>query len=110
MTPELKAAAERVRRIDAGESYDAVYGPGRREFWKADCLTLCEAYLAEHLADDDEPATLDFMESVVPEDGRVTIGMRGAVGHVYIDDGCVDDGVEIKTRGQLRDLLKGLGQ
>lgn len=108
MTPELKAAAERVRRISNGEFFDAVYGRnlsdlGQREFWMRDRELLADAYLAEHPADDDEPVDLDWLEEQL-HDSDFTVSQIGWKFFVQFEGR-----IEIKTRGQLRALLKGLG-
>ena len=112
MTPEQRSAVERVRRVRNGEEAYAVYGQhvdAHALHWR-DLGQVADAYLAEHLPDDEEPVMLDFMESVVPEDGSITIATHGEVGRVYLDESYVADGIKIKTRGQLRYLLKGLGR
>ena len=111
MTPEQQAALERLRRlaeVGPGEFIDAHDGWQQREY--VHCLQLvANLALAEH-ADDDEPVTLDWMESVVPEDGRLTVATRDDVGRVYLCEDDVANGIDIKSREQLRALVKGLGQ
>ncbi len=71
---ELRAAAERLRRLKAGESAETVYA---HEFtskggkWQLNVFLaeqddrdkLADAYLAEHLADDSLPATVDWIDA-----------------------------------------------
>lgn len=59
--------------------------------------------LAEHPADDDEPVDLDWLEEHL-RDSDFTISQVGWKFFVPFEGR-----VEIKTREQLRDLLKGLG-
>ena len=89
---------------------DAIANFCAGEFDPADVAELVR-FAESHLGDDDdEPVTLDWMESVVPEDGRLTIAMRDGVGRVYLGESDLCDGIKIETRRQLRDLLKGLGR
>lgn len=61
-TDELRAAADRLRRHRAGEPFEAVWpdegspGPDGKLLYEADLERLADAYLAEHSADDGEPA------------------------------------------------------
>lgn len=105
MTPEQRAAAERVRRVLAGEDGVKVYGCADwLTFFRAEKGMCLRAYLAEHPADDDEPATYEWAREQSPHIGRTDgkpVLYLGALSGV---------GIEIKTRGQLRTLLKGLGR
>lgn len=60
MNDELRAAAERLRRFQAGESYEAIYGQGAffHDYAKLflDQKRLADAYLAEHTWSDTPPA------------------------------------------------------
>ena len=106
MTPDQRSAAERVRRVRNGETIYAVYNQdvdAHALHWR-DLGRVADAYLAEHPADDDEPpsaAELDelFRDPLFPPVARD--GKRFAFVQAY---------VEIQTRGQLRALVKGLGQ
>lgn len=63
MTPELKAAAERLRRMKAGESYRDVY----RDIWDRalDYTLLTDWALSRLPAEDDgEPITEDWLREV----------------------------------------------
>lgn len=75
MTPqELREAAERVRRMNAGEQSKIVYGWGDGKLDDDDCRTLelkriedykklADAYLAKHPADDGELVTPQWLVS-----------------------------------------------
>lgn len=107
MTPEQRAALSRVRRVEAGEGFDAVYGVclnayGQQQFYTADRLSLADAFLAEHPADESELATYEWAREQSPHIGRTDgqpVLYLGALNGV---------GIRIKTRGQLRRLLKEL--
>ena len=66
MTPELRAAMERLRRIEAGESYYEVYGcqPTGHGHMQRDERKLVDAFMAEHPADDDETVTEEWLGRV----------------------------------------------
>lgn len=67
MTDELKAAAERLRQMRAASNaYDGGYPDTPEGRWQSqmDHLALAEAYLSEHLPDEDEPADRAWRESV----------------------------------------------
>lgn len=71
MTPEQKAALDRLRKheaitgMDFRESPYFVEGRGVDEFKRLlDLFVLKDAYLAEHPADDDEPVTEEWLRSV----------------------------------------------
>lgn len=98
MTPELKAAAERVRSVAVVGQHSA-----DMRIHLADLYALATAFLAEHPADDDEPVTLEELRRAARECD---------IQLIVIQDGTVDvwGTVRPKTRGQLRALLKGLGQ
>lgn len=124
-----KEAAERVRRINAGESYQSVYacewvGGG---FLDRDKNEIVDAYLAEHPADDGELITCNDGPWLVSLGGK----QSGGCGNCYFfgdgvevwlfdehlrdkDDGqesVLDAGHRVSnpTRGQLRRLLDALG-
>lgn len=119
MTPELKAAAERVRRTineDTVRIYETRAKPSwhkgdwnraeqldwAQEKYNNDCEQIARAFLAEHPADEDEPVK---MEELCRAARECDIQL------IVIQDGTVDvwGTVHPKTRGQLRALLKGLG-
>ena len=77
MTDELKAAAERIRRISGGENRVEVYGTTEKLSdgkWRNphnDLLELVDAFLAEHPADDDVAIAEEWLKSVgFTEEGK----------------------------------------
>jgi hypothetical protein len=75
MSDELRAAAERFRRVEAGERHKIVYGFDGEEMdsfmermlenaYTADWKLLAKAYLAEHPADDSEPADNAYCKKI----------------------------------------------
>jgi hypothetical protein len=101
LTPEQKAAIERLRR---GYKPDE---EGKTQ-WRHGRNTAIDLALAEHLADDDEPIDDESWQSV----------KRKRFGHIKIDwcEGAIvlDNGYDvvilpsIKTKGQLRRLCAAL--
>lgn len=126
MRPELREAAERLRRMrQESESHDGGYpanAEGRRQSLY-DHAALAEAYLAEHRADDAEPITEDWLRSVgfdtADNPAWVWIGdnfkiARHRVGGrwqiCYLDDnGPSTDIPGPNTRHDLRQLCRALG-
>ena len=113
MTPEQRSAVERVRRVRNGEEAYAVYGQhvdAHALHWR-DLGQVADAYLAEHLPDDDEPVTLEDLR--LARFAAVWFGVD-----LFVEDFCAgkwavvrtSGAFAVKTRVQLRDLLKGLGR
>jgi hypothetical protein len=67
-TPEQRAALERLRRMRDGEPeqlvYDEVDSDRLCNLREQDEETIIAAYLSEHPADDDEPVTVGWLESI----------------------------------------------
>ncbi len=102
MTPELRAAAERLRRHHDGCSpaflESCPYAHQEDGEWFHDHSKIYEdrglvvdAFLAEHPPDEDEPVTDDWIRSV-SNSGRYSGGIKG-----------------FKTRGEMRQLCAALG-
>lgn len=116
MTQEIRAAAERLRRLEAGEHQDAVYGDFANAFRRLDTQTLADAFLAEHPADDDEPDTEEWLRGVGFTDCK-NDGLRLSILARYPNlgmpfwevCGTVIRLAQPKTRGQLRRLCAALG-
>ena len=73
---------------------------------------LAEAYLAEHPADDDEPATDDWQMSIGLSEDRVMVEWDGLCGAVITWIDGIDlssTKVEWNTRRDVRRLLAALG-
>ena len=107
MTPEERAAIERLRRfaeMGAAEFVDPHYGWLQREYVL--CLEhAARLALAEHPADDDEPVTWrEVEEALSPKLAAVNV-MEGVGVIAY-----VSNYVPMKTRRQLRQLLEVLGR
>lgn len=117
---DVKQAAERLRRLRNGEAYYDIYRPLVAsddelldDHDSDDRALVIEAYLAEHLADADEPITYEWWLTIASEEH----------GFIWIGDWWLDfsDGIvlfespseslslpHITTRGQLRKLLSAL--
>ena len=128
MSDELRAAAERVRRVEAGEPADQAYrAHPRRQFQQfADRGLMASAWLAEHPADDDEPISPEWLRSVgftltdahvryysnrsrppfvvvIASDGRLRLAVQNG-SDVEGGDVC-----QKPTRGDVRRLCRALG-
>jgi hypothetical protein len=119
---ELRAAVERVRRVEAGERLYEVYGPSVRGTDPShhDRQLIVWAYLREHPADSDLPVTQDWLASVgfEPNPSSLTfdhgplslelsaenVGDPPSVEAVF--DGIVP---HVNTRSAVRRLLRALG-
>lgn len=120
MTPEQKAAAERLRRTIANEDTVKVYETRAKPSWHKgdwgraeqldwaqekynnDCELLARAYLAEHPADDDEPPSMVELEELFADPLFPPVerdGKRFAFVNAY---------VEMQTKRQLRQLQEAL--
>lgn len=66
MSDELRAAAERVRRLGAGENYSSVYGCEMTMggHMQRDERKIVDAYLALFRADDEQPIDETWLRSV----------------------------------------------
>jgi hypothetical protein len=69
LTPEQKAAIERLRRISSGESIKDVYGKSSPLMMLPDRRCVCSLALATFLADDEEPITHNWLRSIGFERG-----------------------------------------
>lgn len=105
---ELRAASERLRRSNAGELIKDVYHdpqyPNATNYtlaYHCDVADVASAYLAEHPADDSEPATFDDCEAALA-DTCCHVSIRVGELGVNIDSRIVDP-----TKRQLR-LLQEL--
>jgi hypothetical protein len=123
MDDDVLAAATRLRRLKAGESLAAVYGPlcethgHEGNLWLCDRAALADAYLAEHPADDAEPCGHDpgWLRSAGfgPFYGALVYDATPCPGRVMVDPGgrlLLSGGVvaERPTRGDVLALLRGL--
>jgi hypothetical protein len=131
MTPSQKAALSRLRKIESGECPLLVYEDDC-DSWPQDEKTIIAAYLSEHPADDDEPVTVGWLESInwnyhkalhqwsSPCDDSHTDRMAARVvhwpgnahGEWFIDGGRFASDLiplpKMHTRRQLRSLLSAL--
>ncbi len=76
-----------------------------------DRATLAEAYLSEHLPDDGERVTEDWIETLVPNGRTLTVEYWIRDGVVTIGSVCGCDivpSITLATRGQLRRLIAAL--
>lgn len=107
MTPELKAAVDRARRAydNLWSAYDVVDDRSDESLCTLHAMIQADlrALAAEHPADDDEPVDLDWLEEQL-HDSDFTVSQIGWKFFVQFEGR-----VQIKTRGQLRALLKELG-
>lgn len=128
MTNDLRAAAERLRRVLQGESLHGIYGSGpvprsQETRFQRDCEDLARAYLASHPPDgeteideawlvsvgfqwiDNKAMELESAECALwwsKESETVRIYAKGSAPGDYID-------TATETRGQLRGLCAALG-
>lgn len=113
---DVKQSAERLRRKINGESVESIYGCDMTWVQEIeDDKTLAEAYLAEHLHDDDEPITESFLRELGFLSDRFDCrGLNLCVGHnclswlwarMHVNNYGLFD---ITTRGQVRLLVKAL--
>lgn len=121
MTPELKQAAELLRRYTCFENVNAPDRFVMQQMW-----VLARAYLAEHPADEEEIITEEWLESIDFE----RVDLEGCVPYEWFKhktcglilwDSSYDDWIvncfdqegirpnSITTRGQVRRLLAALG-
>lgn len=125
MSDELRSAAERFAKQRPSEAYpwpcEMSEQPAQRV---ADMALLARAYLAEHPADDGEPITREWMNTVLPTDADsgnwtvrqskpLTLEIEYSGGgfwlwfaHAEVPPVPV---CQVRTRGQLRRLLELLG-
>lgn len=114
---DTKQAAERLRRLAAGESWVAIYGDAEdSEGCLRDRFTVANAFLAEHAADDDEPITEEWWHSqccvetiTIPIDDDWYISWNGCSDVWLHSDSDALPLPHITTRGQLKLLLRALG-
>ena len=121
---EIQAAAERLRKVREDGEYDDVYEPRATAYGiVSDCEILADAYLAEHPADDVEAIDEAWLRSVsfMQEQGfyffRTAAEGLGRVkwlkvapnGIAYVQcDVFAMQLNDVKTRGELRALLRAL--
>lgn len=122
---EVNQAAERLRRLkDEPYTGNGAYPIGESEnaldrLQNEDRRLLADAYLAEHLPDDDEPLSVEFLDtlsqrSVSIESGYCEWDLQRLVWARRFAGGCIEVRCHdlslrrITTRGQLRQLLKAL--
>lgn len=131
MTNDLRAAAERLRRIYAGESYQSVYGVEwiGGGFQQRDEQDIVEHFLATTRPDDGEEPTADWLRQVgfqscivfdrleIParfKDGNPVVWLwhdpDGEIGWSSEESGAalLFPAGSVWTRGQLRDLCRAL--
>lgn len=119
MSEELRSAAERILYSPTLHLGD---GPGVACIRPEDAVALAEAYLAEHPADDGEPVTAEWLESigfyrdgVHPDDPFTCRESSIYLSPKYDDEKLWVVFVEVyelgksKTRGDVRRLLAALG-
>lgn len=76
-----------------------------------DRATLADAYLTEHLPDDEDSITEDWINSLSPKNRTLTIEYRIRDGRVTIGSVCGCDivpSIVLTRRGQLRRLIAAL--
>lgn len=83
-TDELRAAADRCRGLEGPGWVDVENAPPE---CVADLLTLARGWLAEHPADDSEPVTMTWLESV-----GFYRPMQVAAGALMATEACVEGG------------------
>lgn len=110
MTDELKQAAERLRRIEAGvpikDVYDGVYTSTANYL---DLLAVTSAYLANHPEDDDEKADLIRVKKYYPTlAGRWIFDADDFTQYMEFDCGQYGR-VKCYTMGDVRRFAKCLG-
>ena len=109
---DARGAAERLRRIKAGDEYRAVYGCNciNGGHQQRDTEILADAYLAEHHPDEND--------AVTSENLMVMFGFEPSIaGDLWMDSVCwlggdkfAYDGVELQagTLGEVRTMLNVL--
>lgn len=121
MTPEVKAAAERLRRVKSGEPLNSVYGEPltnlsdkQRNTWLWDRMcrddeTLADAYLALF---DPTPLSLDALTAELGEPNPNTLGVlywSWTVSSREVtlrkDGLCCVASLDVTTLGELRRIL-----
>jgi hypothetical protein len=123
MSDEVKKAAERLRRVQAGESLLDVYPDSLAEpawSYAADLRVLADAYLATVAADEELPITREWWETLKDDPGELYFLHFGDEDRFWLDlsesrnmvmlESPRDstDLEHIKTRGQLRRLCAAL--
>jgi hypothetical protein len=106
----IKASVERLRRYVSGEIsvYDMTKG-----VYRADCIAIRDAYLAEHPADDDEPVTEDWLTQSLHRSFDLSFAIGGLSLYQSLGDWILVDVqgreyAEMKTRGQVRLLCRAM--
>lgn len=119
---QVKQAAERLRRLAAGEDAYDIQRKDAPQRYEADLKTVANAFLAEHLPDDDEAIDAHWLNinyesehNYVMNVSTYTISAR----HDLIARQWSDTDIRvclygyfqphITTRGQLRQILRALG-
>ena len=121
---EIQAAAERLRKVREAVDYDDVYGPLATAYGiVSDCEILADAYLAEHPADDGEAIDEAWLRSVCLVQDQGFYFFRTELGPIvrnkwikiapngvcYVEYDLVEIQLhDVKTRGELRALIKAL--
>ncbi|WP_040891705.1 hypothetical protein [Zavarzinella formosa] len=103
----IKAAAHRVRTGD----YSGIQGINDRSLMPGiDLRLLALAWLADHPADDDEPATSEWLQAVgLVSEGGESVDIEAALQRFFARPEEAKDGDPInRTRGELRRLMKAL--
>lgn len=114
MTDELRAAAERLlRHQQFVKGCDHIWNAHKQCQWchsmrrDVDVADVAQAYLAEHPADSNEPATPEWWESVKPEGEKIIqIHAIGCGTLLAFGGKCVCD---CPTRRQVRCLAEACG-
>ncbi len=123
MSDELRAAAERLRRYEAGERMADVYGTEIHawdQMYRMDVHRVAQAYLAEHPEDDDVEIDESWLTVVGKWDADGCNFDLGPVDNLILqmeDDVawlCSDDTVPVRigvkeNRGSVRRLCRALG-
>lgn len=132
-TPDkVEAAADRLRRLKAGESAKTIWPKSGDWMWSGDVdrRTLADAWLADHPADDAEAATAYWVTTLLPPEwpghrhasfaGTLATvswltynaappspGSGGANFDLYVNGAAID--WRAASKGQLRRMLAALG-
>lgn len=122
MSKEAREAAERIVNAQRFWTGTVPFGPGYLDIDERDVMRVARACLAEHPADDDEPVTAEWLESIGfyrdgthPDDPFTCRESALYLSPKYDDETTWVVFVEvyeignIKTRGDVRRLLTALG-